>query len=236
MHLSNSSSLALLDAGQDETRSLALHVNRLLVLTSAKVAILEDVGKRVGLVLGIAASALARLLARSRALRADSSPRAACGHARVAVFHLTSEAAGATASRVRLVVGDGSGRVLGRFGNRAHAASRAASSLAALKAGSHQIVDCGAASASGKVLAALVFGSWLRLELVKGRRTARLTNRVLTSTTLARSIAASQWSHGESGSLGASRLGSISTNSRSQEAVNGSQGRSLLVAAAESIG
>lgn len=96
-------------------------------------------------------------------------------------------------------------------------------------------MDGRSSGAGGKVLAALVSGRGLRLELIHGGRSARLTNWVLTGTSLTRTVSAKSGSGRENGSLGRRGLARIAYScGSSQHAVNG-QGRRLLMSASEGV-
>lgn len=96
-------------------------------------------------------------------------------------------------------------------------------------------MNSGSSGAGRKVLAALVLGGRLRLELVQGGRSTGLTDGMLASTCLTGTVATNSGGHGEGSSLGSSGLGSIVGGGRSDSAVNGSERVSLLVTTSESV-
>ena len=92
-------------------------------------------------------------------------------------------------------------------------------------------MDGGPAGAGSEVLATLVLGSRLGDELIKRRRSSRLSNWVFTGTCLTRSVTTSQGSQGEYSRL-RSLLGIVNID-REPVSVDG---RGLLMTSSESIG
>lgn len=239
-------SLALFNAGQNKSRGFALGVSRLLCLGSTQGTIFEHVSKRAGslslakeyrLVAANAVHASAGLLARARSVRADSSPTAASRGARAGAFLFASQAAGAASPRIRVVVGDWRARIFSSFRHGAHATCGTTRTLAALQAGSDQVVHSGPTGTSSKVLASFMLGSRLRLELVQRRGSSWLPNRMLASASLTWTIASRQWCQRERSRLWAGRFGGITRCAQcSQSAIDGRKRRGLLMATTEGVG
>ena len=202
----NKPGLALLALGR-----LSLGV-AVVVLQQARKAARVTAGGLVVAAVGAVNTRAVGLLARARAVRADGAPAAsASARARKAALGIVvvEQDAGSAAARIAIVVRQGSLHQLVRaLGNRANT-SRRAGLLAPLKTGAHKVVDRRAASTSNKVLAALVLGGRLGLELIQRGRVARLANRVLASTGLTGSIAGGHRGHGEGRRLGAGSLGRL---------------------------
>ena len=142
----------------------------------------------------------AALLARLRALRADGAIAACAGsrtrHPTLAII-MPGKTTRAAAAGVALGIGDRSlHHILGALGNGADTSS-AATVLATFHAGTNKIVYGRASGTSGKVPASLVLRSRLAAELLHGRWVARLSDRMLSSASLAGSKPGSSGCHGK---------------------------------------
>lgn len=205
--------LALLGTSKHEHRGFSLTISRLGLAQSLR-TVLENTSKAALALTGArkAVDALARLLTRARSVGTNSTPAAARRSPRTSQtgLRVAGETARATTPRVRLVVGEWSANLLSAFGYGAHASAATTRTLTSDDPGLPKIVDGRAAGSRRKVLAVLMLRSRLRSELVQRRGTTRLTNRVLTSTSLTGPITAV--GHGgerERGRFRASRFGSI---------------------------
>lgn len=183
--------------GEDEHRRLALTVNSLGLLASVLEDSSEAATNGAALVTADASSgevaiqrgdglSLKRMFLGSgrRAIGADCTVLRAAGARESGSAREATTSATDAVTAVRVVVGGDGERDVAMLGDRRQTARAASWSSTAFKPSADKVVDGATTSTSSKVLASLELGGRLGLQLIESGWSTRLTNGMLTRTSL----------------------------------------------------